>query len=55
MNLMPFLFFICHKQFMFYLGKSGLALNFLLCWHSGSELKETTWAVATSSGQTRCV
>lgn len=40
---------------MFYLGKLCLAFNFLLCWHSGSELKETTWAVASSTGQTCCV
>lgn len=47
--------FICHKYFIFYLGMLGLASNFLLCWHSGSELKETAWAVPCSSGQTLCV
>lgn len=29
--------------------------NFLPCWPSGSELKETAWAVPCSSGQTLCV
>lgn len=52
-KLMPS--FICHKYFIFYLGMLGLASNFLLCWHSGSELKETAWAVPCSSGQTLCV